>query len=214
MYQFEEGYNSFKFTYDDLPSELIYSDWGGEIILPKITEYVSDFVVLYEATGPNNYEGLSLEGPTLTYRAGYVDFSSSEWFTFLSIFTREDPLSCLGAKDINIPIENPQNWRVNSSLSDNFPSSFLVSGTKNGVVTRPIKWSKSDQQYVDEIIAWVAAGEVGQKPIEPRVICKWSGAGNTLRWSMEACKWQVNGFNKIGFQNTPVGSYAGGYTVS
>ena len=42
--------------------------------------------------------------------------------------------------------------------------------------------------------------------------CVWSGAG--LRLTNFGYQWKVNGNNKSGLQNTPVGSYAGGFTVS
>ena len=42
--------------------------------------------------------------------------------------------------------------------------------------------------------------------------CVWQGTG--LKLTNFEYQWKVNGNNKIGFQNTPVGSYGGGYTVS
>jgi hypothetical protein len=43
-------------------------------------------------------------------------------------------------------------------------------------------------------------------------ICVWSGDGLSL--SNFGYRWRVNSNNKSGNQNTPVGSYAGGYSVS
>jgi hypothetical protein len=43
-------------------------------------------------------------------------------------------------------------------------------------------------------------------------VCVWRGSN--LRLTNFGFQWKVNGNNKSGFQNTPVGSYAGGYTVS
>ena len=43
-------------------------------------------------------------------------------------------------------------------------------------------------------------------------VCVWRGTGLTL--TNFGYQWKVNGNNKSGFQNTPVGSYAGGFTVS
>jgi hypothetical protein len=43
-------------------------------------------------------------------------------------------------------------------------------------------------------------------------ICVWSG--ENLRVTNFRYQWRVNGNNKSGNQNTPVGSYAGGYSVS
>ena len=46
------------------------------------------------------------------------------------------------------------------------------------------------------------------------VLCIWSSENYTLRYNSILCKFQVNGKIKSGLQNTPVGSYDGGYTVS
>jgi hypothetical protein len=43
-------------------------------------------------------------------------------------------------------------------------------------------------------------------------ICVW--AGTNLRLTNSGYQWNVNGNNKSGSQSTPVGSYAGGYSVS
>jgi hypothetical protein len=43
-------------------------------------------------------------------------------------------------------------------------------------------------------------------------ICVWRGSN--LRLTNFGYQWKVNGNNKTGNQNTPVGSYAGGYSVS
>jgi hypothetical protein len=43
-------------------------------------------------------------------------------------------------------------------------------------------------------------------------VCVWRGTGFTL--TNFGFQWKVNDNNKSSFQNTPVGSYAGGYTVS
>jgi len=43
-------------------------------------------------------------------------------------------------------------------------------------------------------------------------LCVWSGTGLTL--SNFGYQWKVNGRNKSGNQNTPVGSYADGYSVA
>ena len=43
-------------------------------------------------------------------------------------------------------------------------------------------------------------------------ICVWAGAN--LRLTNFGYQWRINGNSKAGDQNTPVGSYAGGFTVS
>ena len=85
-----------------------------------------------------------------------------------------------------------------SLIEDEFEDTYQISGPISGTVTRV----KS---------------------------CLWRGAGLTLRYDgaipigsfpqysdeiTGSFKWKVNGGNKSGFQNTPVGSYAGGFIVS
>ena len=70
-------------------------------------------------------------------------------------------------------------------VEDQFANSYTVTGPINGTVTRNIESGKD---------------------------CIWSGEGLTLRFFVY--EWKVNGKNKSGLQNTPVGSYEGGYTVS
>lgn len=72
-----------------------------------------------------------------------------------------------------------------SATKDTFANSYSVNGPINGTVTRDI--------------------ETGEE-------CIWNGGGLTL--SNFGYQWKINGNNKSGFQNTPVGSYGGGYTVS
>jgi hypothetical protein len=67
---------------------------------------------------------------------------------------------------------------------DTFANTYTISGPISGTVTR--------------------TGEGN--------VCIWSGTGLTL--TNLDYQWKVNNNNKSGFQNTPVGSYAGGYTVS
>jgi hypothetical protein len=76
--------------------------------------------------------------------------------------------------------------------SDEFANTYTISGPISGNVTRT-------------------------------ELCSWRGSGITLVFdgffefpdpSVGSQKWKVNGNEKSGFQSTPVGSYAGGYTVS
>lgn len=77
-------------------------------------------------------------------------------------------------------------------IEDQFADTYTVSGPVSGTVTR-----------FD--------------------LCTWRGDGLTLRYDgrldanflpVGTFKWRVNGNNKSGFQNTPAGSYAGGFTVA
>jgi hypothetical protein len=69
-------------------------------------------------------------------------------------------------------------------IEDQFADSYTVIGPISGTVTR--------------------TGEEN--------VCIWSGTRLTL--TNLDYQWKVNNNNKLGFQNTPVGSYAGGFTVS
>jgi hypothetical protein len=71
------------------------------------------------------------------------------------------------------------------ATKDTFANSYSVNGPISGTVTRDI-----------------VTGEE----------CIWNGTG--LKLTNFGYQWKVNGNNKSGFQNTPVGSYAGGYSVS
>jgi hypothetical protein len=72
-----------------------------------------------------------------------------------------------------------------SATKDTFANSYSVNGPINGTVTRDI--------------------ELGEE-------CIWNGTG--LKLTNFGYQWKVNGKNKIGFNNTPIGLYEGGYTVS
>jgi hypothetical protein len=73
---------------------------------------------------------------------------------------------------------------VDGITVDLFSNTYTVNGPISGTVTRDRRVSR----------------------------CVWQGSGLTL--SNFGFQWRINGNNKSGFQNTPVGSYAGGFTVS
>jgi hypothetical protein len=73
---------------------------------------------------------------------------------------------------------------VDGVTGDLFSNTYAVEGPISGSVTRNIAGSQ----------------------------CVWQGSGLTL--SNFGFQWRINGNNKSGFQNTPVGDYAGGFTVS
>jgi hypothetical protein len=83
---------------------------------------------------------------------------------------------------------------------DLFADTYSISGPISGTVTRQDKFRTT----VDEFL-----------PITIKYNCGlWTGGELRLSFNSTKCKWTVNGNEKSGFQNTPVGSYAGGYTVS
>jgi hypothetical protein len=79
------------------------------------------------------------------------------------------------------------------NIFDNFANSYSISGPISGIATR-----RSVPEGENLFL----------------VNCQYIGTGLSLRYSSTTYKWQLNGNPKIGFQNTPVGSYAGGYSVS
>lgn len=85
------------------------------------------------------------------------------------------------------------------TIDDNFADTYSITGPREGTVTR-----NKDED-----------------------LCLWSGANLNLRYNggikidelgfpipTGSFKFSVNGNPKIGLQNTPVGSYEGGYSVS
>ena len=67
---------------------------------------------------------------------------------------------------------------------------------------------RTEDQFAD---AYTVSGPISGT-VTRESVCVW--LGTRLRLTNFGYQWKVNGNNKSGFQNTPVGSYAGGYTVS
>jgi hypothetical protein len=83
-------------------------------------------------------------------------------------------------------------------VEDFFADTYSISGPISGTVTR----SSDFREFSEEIITI-------------KYNCgRWIGSGLRLSFNSTKCKWTVNGNEKAGFQNTPVGSYAGGFSVS
>lgn len=89
--------------------------------------------------------------------------------------------------------------------ADRFADTYAISGPITGTVTRRLR-------ETPELFVFSPA-------------CEWVGDGLVLRYNggfiteppfrpTGSFKWSVNGNAKSGSQNTPVGSYAGGYSVS
>jgi hypothetical protein len=72
------------------------------------------------------------------------------------------------------------------------------------------------ERFIDDVKDQFADAYTVSGPISGTVtresICVWRGSN--LRLTNFGYQWKVNGNNKTGNQNTPVGSYAGGYSVS
>jgi hypothetical protein len=99
-----------------------------------------------------------------------------------------DPNGLLNANEPECLITDPEVVGPDGAR-DLFADTYTISGPISGIVTR------------DKTL-----------PFPERSLCVWLGEG--LRLTNFGFQWKVNGNNKSGFQNTPEGSYAGGFTVS
>ena len=101
--------------------------------------------------------------------------------------------SCLIGEYINIPFDEYEPVFPPILVEDQFADTYTVSGPISGTVTRKSEcvWRGSNLQLANLYTPYTG--------VPPREL---------------GFQWKVNGNNKTGFQNTPVGSYEGGYTVS
>lgn len=89
---------------------------------------------------------------------------------------------------------------------------WIISGEATG--NPCLFWFDISQDYaIEDFFAdtYTVSGPVSGT-VTRQNACVWTGAGLTL--SNYGYQWKVNGRNKSGFQNTPVGSYADGYSVA
>ena len=89
-----------------------------------------------------------------------------------------------------------EGWRKGEGLD--FPPGLCLIGEDNGY----------EDQFAE---AYTVSGPISGT-VTRESVCVWRGSN--LRLTNFGFQWKVNGNNKTGLQNTPVGSYAGGYTVS
>ena len=120
---------------------------------------------------------------------------------------------------------------------------YTGAGTPVPANYAPAGWPGEDDEYIEDVIflqdsLWASGQGVGRVPlclidginwedlfadtytvsgpisgtVTRESVCVWRGSN--LRLTNFGFQWKVNGNNKSGFQNTPVGSYAGGYSVS
>ena len=212
------------FTYDDFPSEALFESKNllgtteFSVIIDKVppgsvTTPFFNRDALYYKEFSNPFPAPNNEGTAKIYIAVrmtsipvyeyYIEAGSLGYLYIGGVL-------CFGQKDVFFS-GDPFSLNFYNAFSDAFASSFNVSGPRSGIVIREEKWDKTVEEYIEEIQNY---NEGDPFPTEPTTICRWIGGGIILSWNTTTCKWQVNGNNKSGFQNTPVGSYAGGYSVS
>jgi len=131
-----------------------------------------------------------------------------------------DPIWQPGQEDFNI------SWRFQSNFDGVW---FDVEDTPvDGFLFRAGELGTQSLYADTYIISGPISGNVNRVPKEFETApetCEWISDNLILRYNGRFTddplflfngnfKWQVNGNNKIGDQNTPVGSYEGGFTVS
>jgi hypothetical protein len=104
------------------------------------------------------------------------------------------------------PQSIPVSWAY-SSIRQNPSDSAGPNGSTQCLFRDFIDFPIKDQFADSYAISGPISGTVTRESI-----CVWRGPN--LRLTNFGFQWKVNGNNKSGLQNTPVGSYAGGFTVS
>lgn len=176
------------FSADDLPDEIELRQ-GADI-------------EIFTKSG-NQYSGDLLDIPwTIELRPSPEDPDIFVWAAVNSLGSVANDGSCLvGAYPKNDASTLTLGWD-GWWTADRFADVYAINGT---VVTRIVSETESEFVYSPSCV-WEGGGLVlrynggyiGREPFTPTGIFKWT----------------VNGNAKIGNQNTPVGSYAGGFTVS
>jgi hypothetical protein len=132
-----------------------------------------------------------------------------------------DPIWEPGQEDFNI------RWQLEYFSGGNWLDDGVEDKFDNFLFT-PIQLTTRDLFASTYTISGTISGSVVRVPADfiggPEK-CEWIGDGLKLRYNGRFTydplylfegnfKWQINGNNKSGFQNTPVGDYAGGFTFS
>ncbi len=199
LYPFEEFYNS-TYLLSDLPDEIKFEFtnvfYGGTIqgilkkLDPPIQSPFNDSVYYYKSDDSFLFSdpgGPYYQIPCIIYES--ESFDSDRWvFTFTP---EEFPFEGYGINDDLIGIDSFRNRPFFcTGLIGEWASTLLIS-----------------DQFAD---VYTISGSVSGT-VTRESVCVWQGPGLTL--TNFGNQWKVNGNNKSGFQNTPVGSYAGGWTV-
>lgn len=189
------AYEQGLYTFEDLPDEVImfHNDTQDGQLAGPITVLKGATPIFDPEYGPFFY-GNAPNPPGTGTLAPRIIYAIDEWIVGVN---QIDPGlgSCLILDKFTITPTPATPTRGSIWIFDNFADAYSISGPISGTVTR------TD-------------------------LCTWRGDGLILRYDgrinqignefipVGTFKWRVNGNNKSGFQNTPVGSYAGGYSVS
>jgi hypothetical protein len=191
-----------EYSWDDLPDAVVYDFFSGSITLQKQPSGTIDPLDgarrIYYAEIPYTYRGVEyVDKYRITDEFLWPRSSPSvklyqKWQIQNDVDAGEDIWNAFcGDVWFGDCLIGPNGCA--DPIVDQFANSYSVSGPISGIINR--REPKADEIFSD-------------------VNCQYTGTGLSLRYSSTTYKWQLNGNPKIGFQNTPVGSYAGGYTVS
>ena len=146
-------------------------------------------IVFTKLSSPQPGDGLGGAGTPTTYFSGTDSFGNSVGVGIYS--NDEEPKEWKGTK---IPNESSEFGECLLSIGT-FQSNLLV-------------WRALQDQFAG---AYTIGGPISGT-VTRESICVW--AGTNLRLTNFGYQWRINGNSKSGDQNTPVGSYAGGFSVS
>lgn len=162
---------------------------------------------------PSSYGPVTLTRSVVGDEITYVE--GEEPNTFLRAFDNEpnygwasggDGGALVGGSCLNYDTEQFLNGQLVyiEKTRDFFASSYSISGPTSGQVSRTNRKSVIETEPDDMGISSKYTVYCGE----------WLGTNLVLIFNGAIGKWTVNGNAKSGFQNTPVGSYAGGFSVS
>jgi hypothetical protein len=197
------------FTEIDLPDQieanLLLADAEGWVLFYRVgTDFETNVrfkgfflrIHLQRIEGPPWQSGK--EGFDYGWIAQYYDDSKNEWVDIV-----------------------PQEWnyflyQISNSFwgRSTYAKTYTISGPSYGTVTRiPPNWP-SGFNIFEDTCTWRGLDQNG-KQLTLRYNSRYTFDLTNPNWTFNGnFKWQVNGFNKIGKQNTPIGQYEGGYSVS
>jgi hypothetical protein len=142
------------------------------------------FIEAFDGSRIANKSGLEYNFLVAGSQTGSIIFGQNIWKIQISDEGEISIEEPLNRQDLKCLIRDIDGAGLDGA-SDLFADTYAISGPISGIVTRPFP-------------------EISR--------CVWLGEG--LRLTNFGFQWKVNGNNKSGFQNTPVGSYEGGFTVS
>lgn len=113
-----------------------------------------------------------------------------------------------GGQGIGLDNTEPDEWRGSEIENEDAEFGTCLFEILQLIPPQPLLWRGLQDQFADTyLVSGPVSGTVTRESV-----CVWRG--NNLTLSNFGYQWRVNGNSKSGNQNTPVGSYAGGYSVS